>query len=240
VTPAAVSHQVKALEDDLRIRLFDRDKRRLAPTREALAGLDELRRGFDLIAEGVRRIRESHTGPMLRVTSEPTFAGTWLVPRLARFRAESPDLDVLIDASDHLVDFDRDAIDVGIRWGGGRYPGLVAHRLFDEDVFPVCHHSLLNSDHPLRRPDDLRHHTLIHLDWPLGQGSWPDWSMWLEKAGVTGIDPERGLHFTAHSNALQVTLDAQGVVLGTPSLVSEHLKSGALVRPFDLRLPTDT
>ena len=241
VTPAAVSHQVKAIEDDLGIRLFDRENRRLTPTPEARAGLPELRRGFDLIAEGVRRIRASQANPMLRVTSEPTFAGSWLVPRLARFRQACLDLDVMIDASNRLVDFERDAIDIGVRWGGGRYPGLVSEQLFgDEAVFAVCHPKLLGGDHPLKEPADLAHHTLIHLDWPPGQGDWPDWSAWFAKAGLTGIDANRGLHFTAHSNAVRAALDQQGVVLATQSLVSADIASGALVRPFALSLPTTT
>jgi LysR family glycine cleavage system transcriptional activator len=241
VTPAAVSHQVKAVEEDLGIKLFDRENRRLTPTQEARAGLTELRRGFELITEGVRRIRDSQANPMLRVTSEPTFAGSWLVPRLAKFRQDCPDLDVMIDASDRLVNFEREAIDIGIRWGGGIYTGLASEQLFeDEEVFPVCHPKLLTGKHPLRKPKDLKHHTLVHLDWPQGQGEWADWQDWLTKAGVTDIDANRGLHFTVHSNAIRAALDQQGVVLATSSLVSEDLASGALVRPFDVNLPTST
>ncbi len=241
VTPAAVSYQVKAIEDDLGIRLFDRKNRRLTPTPEARAGLTELRRGFDLITEGVRRIRASQANPMLRVTSEPTFAGSWLVPRLAKFRQDCPDLDVMIDASDRLVDFEREAIDIGIRWGGGRYPGLASEQLFeDEEVFPVCHPKLLSGEHPLKEPADLRHHTLVHLDWPQTQGEWPDWPMWLAKVGARDVDVNRGLRFTVHSNAIRAALDQQGVVLATHTLVGADLESGALVRPFDVTLPTST
>lgn len=150
VTPAAVSHQVKAVEEDLGIKLFDRENRRLSPTQEARAGLTELRRGFELFTEGVRRIRDSQANPMLRVTSEPTLAGSWLVPRLAKFRKDCPDLDVMIDASDRLINFEREAIDIGIRWGGGNYAGLASEQLFeDEEVFPVCHPKLLTGKHPL-------------------------------------------------------------------------------------------
>ncbi len=241
VTPAAVSHQIKVLEDDLGIRLFDRENRRLSLTTEARAGLDELRRGFDLVTDGVRRIRESRASPLLRVTSETTFAGSWLVPRLADFRAECPDLDVLIDASDRLADFERGGVDIGIRWGGGNYPGLVADKLFGEEaVFPVCHPSLLEGKHGLREPGDLVHHTLIHLDWPAEQGAWPNWRMWLDAAGVDNVDATRGLRFTAHSHAIRATMDCQGVVMATLSLVGDDLRSGALARPFDLSLAADT
>ena len=239
VTPAAVSHQVKTLERELGLRLFLRQGRRLAATAEARAGLAELRRGFDLVAEGVRRIRESRARPILRVTSEPTFAGSWLVPALVRFRARCPDLDVLIDASDRLVDFEREAIDIGIRWGGGRYPGLAAWQLFgQEEVIAVCPPGLLTGERPLREPDDLRHHPLIHLDWPQEQGDWPDWPMWLARAGAGRVDGARGLRFTAHSHAIRAAMDVQGAVLATPSLVAADLRSGALVQPFDVTLPT--
>jgi len=200
-----------------------------------------LRRGFDFITEGVRRIRDSQADPMLRATSELTFAGSWLVPRLAKFRLDCPDLDVMIDTSDRLVYCERDAIDIGIRWGGGIYPELASEQLFeDEEVFPVCHPKLLTGEHPLRLPEDLSQHTLVHLDWPQGQGEWPDRPAWLNKAGVTGVDAKRGLHFTVHSNAIRAALDQQGVVLATSSLVSEDLASGALVSPFDVTLPTNT
>ena len=239
VTPAAISHQVKTLEDDLGLRLFDRTGRRLALTPEARAGLAELRRGFDLLGEGVRRIRASRSSPMQRITAEPAFAGMWLVPRLARFRAQCPELDVFIDASDRLADFDRDGVDVGIRWGAGQYPGLTAVRLFEEQVFPVCHPRLLEGGQGLKEPGDLAQQTLIHLDWPREKGDWPDWRRWLDAAGVGAFDSGRGLRFTAHSDCLRAAVDGQGVALTTDSLVVDGLRSGRLVRPFALALETD-
>ncbi|MCE2521267.1 MAG: transcriptional regulator GcvA [Alphaproteobacteria bacterium] len=240
VTPAAVSHQIRLLERDLGVTLLERKGRGVMPTPAALAGMAELRRGFDHVAEAVRRMRDTGTGPLLRVTSETTFAGNWLVPRLARFRKRCPHLDVLIDASDRLVDFDREDFDIGIRWGGGDYPGLAAERLFDEEVFAVCHHSLILGEHPIAEPRDLAHHTLIHLDWPTRKGYWPTWEEWLDAAGVKSVDTTRGLRFTVHSHALRAAVEAQGVVLTTPLLVDADLKSGLLVEPFDLRLPTGT
>ncbi len=240
VTPAAVSHQIRLLEKDLGVNLFERKGRVIVPTPAALAGMAELQRGFDHLAEGVRRMRENRTGPLLRVTSETTFAGNWLVPRLARFRSRYPDLDVLIDASDRLVDFDREGFDIGIRWGGGSYPGLATEKLFDEEVFPVCHHALLQGEHAIREPSDLRRHTLIHLDWPSEKGYWPTWREWLQAAGADAVDTRRGLRFTVLSHALRAAVEAQGVVLTTPLLVDSDLKSGLLVEPFGLRLPTGT
>ena len=241
VTPAAVSHQIRLLEKDLGVTLLERSGRGVRPTAAALAGLAELRQGFDHVTQAVHCMRATRNGPLLRITSETTFASNWLVPRLARFRERCPHLDVLIDASDRLVDFDREDFDIGIRWGGGDYPGLVAEKLFDdEEAFAVCHHSLLHGPHPVRQASDLAHHTLIHLDWPTGKGYWPTWEEWFEAAGVTRVDTTRGLRFTVHSHALQAAVAAQGVVLTTPLLVEADLRSGLLVKPFSLRLPTGT
>ena len=200
--------------------------------------MGELRRGFDLITEGVRHIRDSRRHAMLRITVETTFAATWLVPRLADFRHTHEDLDVLLDASDGLADFERDDVDIGIRWGGGKYPGLEAIPLFEDRVFPVCHPSLIDGTPGLHEPADLAHHTLLHLDWPKGLGDWPDWATWLAAAGATEVDAERGLHFNFHSMALRVAVEGDGVALATDSLVVDDLRSGRLVRPFDLSLDT--
>lgn len=239
VTPAAISHQVKALEDDLGMRLFERDGRRLALTPEARAGLAELRRGFDLVAEGVRRIRDSRSVPMLRISAEPSFAGMWLVPRLGRFRERHPELDVLIDASDRLADFERDRVDVALRWGGGRYAGLVSERLFEETVFPICHPRLLEGPHALTTPADLAHHTLIHLDWEQEKGRWPHWRDWLDAAGAPEVDASRGLRFTAHGDCVRAAAEGSGVTLTTDAAVIDDLRLGRLVRPFALGLETD-
>jgi LysR family glycine cleavage system transcriptional activator len=239
VTPAAISHQIKVLEDDLGIKLFDRRNRRLALTREARAGLGELRRGFDLVSEGVRHIRASRRRAMLRITVETTFAATWLVPRLAGFRHDHEDLDVLLDASDGLADFERDDVDIGIRWGGGSYRGLEAIALFEDRVFPVCHPSLIDGQPGLHEPADLARHTLLHLDWPKERGDWPDWAVWLDAAGVGDVDAERGLHFNVHSMALRAAVEGHGVALATDSLVMDDLKSGRLVKPFALSLDSD-
>ena len=176
---------------------------------------------------------------MLRITVEATFAATWLVPRLADFRHNHENLDVLLDASDGLRDFERDDVDVGIRWGSGNYRGLEAVALFDDSVFPVCHPSLIDGEPGLHEPADLAGQTLLHLDWPKERGEWPDWAAWLQAAGVSDVDAERGLHFNVHSMALRAAVEGHGVALATDSLVVDDLKSGRLVKPFDLSLDTD-
>jgi LysR family glycine cleavage system transcriptional activator len=146
---------------------------------------------------------------------------------------------VRLDATERLADFAREEVDVAIHFGSGAYPGLRADRLFEEEVFPVCSPRLLEREHPLRHPADLRHHTPIHADWRAegdGWAGWPDWSMWLLAAGVEGIDPARSIRFRETALVIQAAVEGQGVALGNTSLVGDDLAAGRLVRPFDLSL----
>lgn len=241
VTPAAVSHQMRELEDQLGVKLFWRSSRvvRLTPAgeilRAAVAG------ALEVIERAVTRLRTVDGRPRLMVTVSPSFAAKWLVPRLDRFLRLCPGADVRIDVSQRLIDFAREDVDVGIRFGKGDYPGLRADRLFEETVFPVCSPKLLKGVHPLRYPRDLRHHTLIHIEWDAQWQTWPNWKMWLLAAGVDNVDAERGLHFSQTALALQAAVDGQGVALGDASLVSDDLAARRLVRPFELTLkgPSD-
>ncbi len=238
VTPAAVSLQVKALEADLGAKLVRRDGRGLALTTAGRAGLADLGEGFDRLARAARAMRPDRDRHMLTVSVEPSFAATWLVRRLDRFKRDHPGVDVRIDASMDRADFARDSVDLGIRYGTGDYPGLNVVRLFDDEVFPVCAPALMDGIHPLGEPGDLRWHTLLHLDWPPHMGEWPDWSSWLRAAGVDDIDAGRGPHFTDESMALQAAVQGQGVALGNTALVADDLAAGRLVWPFALCLPT--
>jgi LysR family transcriptional regulator, glycine cleavage system transcriptional activator len=236
VTPAAVSNQIRTLEEQLGVRLFWRTSRTVRLTRAGETLLAAAGEALDLIGQAAERIAGTGGPRMLTVTSTTSFAVKWLVPRLDRFRARHPDIDVRIDVSDRLTDFARDEAQVGIRFGSGVYPGLRADLLSEEFVFPVCSPRLLEGAHPLRRPDDLRHHTLLHVPWQMQGESWPDWRMWLLAAGVEGIDATRGIYFNETSIAIQAAIDGQGVALGDTSLVAHDLERGRLVRPFDLSL----
>ncbi len=238
VTPAAVSLQIKALEADLGAKLVRRAGRGLALTAAGRAGLADLGAGFDRLARAARAMRPGRGRQMLTVSVEPSFAATWLVKRLDAFKRAWPAIDVRIDASMDCADFARDGVDMAIRYGRGKYPGLHVVRLFDDEVFPVCAPGLMGGAHPLGEPGDLRWHTLLHLDWPPNLGEWPDWSTWLRAAGVDDIDADRGLHFTDESMALQAAAQGQGVALGNTALVADDLADGRLVWPFELCLPT--
>jgi LysR family glycine cleavage system transcriptional activator len=234
VTPAAISHQVRTLEDYLGVRLFHRTGRTILLTDEGRELLPDLREGFDRLEAGMARmLRKRGDGGILTVSITPSFAAKWFIPRLDRFRAAHPDIDVRIDTSPKLADFKSDGVDVGLRYGLGGYEPLHCVRLFGEEVSPVCSPALLER-RPLRTPDDLAGHTLLHDESDAGDPLFPTWRDWLEAAGVRGVDPERGLRFGLSIMAMQAALDGQGVLLGRSVLFDCDLREGRLVRPFEL------
>ncbi len=240
VTPAAVSHQIKALEADLGVALLRRVKGEFVLSEAAQTALPTLRAGFDQIAEAARRLRSDQAGRFLTISVGPTFAATWLVRRLGRFKGAFPEIDVRLDTTDQLAQFARDGVDVGIRFGRGEYPGLQAIRLFDEEIYPVCSPELVKRGPPLARPSDLAAHILLHVEWvPNKGGETLDWEMWLRAAGAQGVDHTRGPRFSHSSMALQAAAEGQGVALGSRSLASDELEAGRLVCPFDIALPVN-
>ncbi len=239
VTPAAVSHQIKGLEARLGVPLFRRLNRRLLLTDAAQLCLPGLRDGFERIAQALAKVSTPEASNVLRVTSAPTFAARWLVPHLESFRAHHPEVEIRIDATERIVDFALEPIDIGIRYGSGKYPGLHAELLMDADEFPVCSPKLLEGPHPLRRPEDLRYHTLIHGEAATDTNVLPSWRMWLLAASVRDLDPTRGLHLQPETIAIEAAINGQGVVLSAEVLVSEELRRGRLVKPFDVELELD-
>jgi LysR family glycine cleavage system transcriptional activator len=153
------------------------------------------------------------------------------MPRLFRFRQAHGEIDVRVATSERLADFVSDGIDIAIRCGGGRYPGLSSELLMEEDHFPVCSPKLLQGRHPLRRPADLARHTLLHDVFTV------DWAMWLQRARIDDVDPHRGPTFLSSDHAIQAAVRGEGVVLGRSALVADELAAGRLVRPFALSLP---
>lgn len=235
VTPAAISHQVKALEDYLGVQLFRRLNKALLLTDAGQASLPGLVEGFDRLAEAIKRSRERDEHRALAVTVPPSFGARWLLPRLDRFRATHPGVDIRIDATDRLADFTREDVDIGIRYGAGDYGGLYVERLLSEEIFPVCSPRLLEGPQPLRTPSDLRAHTLLHLDWTTR--AQPDWPMWLLAAGVSDMDSSRGPRFTMAGMAIQAAVEGHGVALAGSVLVADDLAAGRLIKPFDLSFP---
>jgi len=234
VTPAAISHQIKALEEQLGVPLFRRLTRALRLTQAGQSALPPMRDGFDKLADAVDLLRAHEESGAITVSLDPSFAAKWLVPRLDRLRAAHPDLDVRLDATDKLVNFQRDNVDLAIRYGGGNYPGLEAERLLSEEIFPVCSPNLREGPAPLAQPGDLRHHTLIHLEWDSENVTAPNWRMWLLAAGIHDIDFTRGPVFSMTTLALQAAIEGLGVALASSFLVADDLAAGRLVVPFDL------
>ena len=237
VTPGAVSVQIRTIEEQLQVRLFHRTSRSVRLTASGETLLQAARAALDVLAQAVERTRPGGGRHVLTISVGMSFAAKWLVPRLDRFRRLHPEVDVRLDVTEQLADFARDEVDVGIRFGSGSYAGLRADSLFAEEMFPVCSPRLLAGEHPLRLPADLRHHVLIHADWREegdGWAGWPDWSTWLLAAGVTGIDPTRGIRFKQTALVIQAAIEGQGVALGNTSLVDNDLAAGRLVRPFEL------
>ncbi len=239
VTPAAVSHQIKALEEFFGAPLFRRLTRALLLTDAGQSAWPLLRDGFDLLAEASARLSTPADNTVLTVSAAPSIAAKWLVTRLDRFRTAQPDIDVRLDATDRLTDFDRDGVDIAIRYGGGVYPGLHSTRLFETIVFPVCSPAMVAGPRPLASPGDLAGHTLLHIDSGSGDDSWPDWRMWLTAASATGIDSDRGPRFNDVAMAVQTAIDGHGVALANDILVADDLAAGRLVRPFEESVSTD-
>lgn len=239
VTPAAISHQVKSIEDWLGVRLFKRLNRAVRLTEAGQACLPLLREGFDRLAEAMARARAPRGGGAVTVSVAPSFGAKWLVPRLDRFRERHPDIDLRISASMQLVDFARDDVQAALRYGTGRYPGLHVEFLMRTEVFPVCSPKLLKGPTALRAPADLARHTLLHDETGLSDPSTPDWPMWLRAAGVTGVDAARGLRFSFASMALDAALAGRGVALAQSVLVADDIAAGRLVKPFALSFPVD-
>lgn len=237
VTPAAVSHQVIALEKYLGARLFRRHPRGLLLTEVGQRALPGVSTGFDHFAAAVSGLRELDSEQPLRLSVTPSLASRWLVPRLEDFRTRYPGIEVRIDAGEELADMRRDDIDVGLRFGRGNYPGMHVECIGTQRVFPVCSPWLAQGEHPLREPADLRHHTLIHVDWTRGDMTAPNWRDWLKTAGVASrVNHRAGPRFTHHSMSLQAALAGHGVALGSTLLVIDDLAAGRLVTPFDLAL----
>ena len=232
VTQAAVSHQVKTLEDRLGMTLFKRMNRSLLLTDEGQLLAPAVGEALGIITATVDKLhRHDQTGALTLATMD-SFASIWLVPRLGRFRKLHPDIDVRILTSDTLVDMVRDNIDVAIRFGHGNWPGLHVEHLMNECVFPVCSPDIITDETPLSEPADLKHHTLLHDDMQVG------WPQWCDEMGLGEIKSSRGPSFQHSNLVVQAALQGDGVAMARSILVSDDIKAGRLIRPFELSLPS--
>jgi len=237
VTPGAVSQQIKQLEDHLGCALFRRTNRQLLLTDEGQACLPGLVEAFERMHEALKEIARVGQDGRLTVSVAPSLASKWLVPRLDRFTALHPEIDVLVSASMTLTDFEAEDIDCAIRYGAGRYPGLVVEKLMAESVLPVCSPSLLKDKKQLKTPADLQHFTLLHDDSPDQDPSCPDWRMWLRAAGTEHVGARRGLHFNQSSLVVEAAISGRGVALAKARLADDDIRGGRLVTLFNVKQP---
>ena len=238
VTKPAVAQQVRALEQDLGARLVERNGRGLKLTEAGAAGAGALTEGFALLAKAARAMREGDGRRFLVINSTPSFAATWLVGRIGKFKARHRETDVLIDADPIDEALETGAADALIRWGAGEFPGLAATLLFKEDVFPVCAPELVAGDDPLRSPEDLARHTLLHLDWNPAHASWPTWADWLKAAGGQNVEATHGVFFNNMAMTLRAAAQGQGVALTSFAIAADELAAGRLVQPFKTSVST--
>ncbi|EMN5127515.1 transcriptional regulator GcvA [Paraburkholderia sp. LEh10] len=235
VTPAAVGQLVRALEEWLGTPLFHRGasgRLRLVPTEAAERALPDIRAGFDRLTVGLERLKEGSTSGVLTVAVSPAFAAKWLLPRIESFQNAWPDTDVRLDTNLKPVDFVTQQIDIGVRYGTGNWPGLVADKLMDEDVYPVCSPGLLRGRLRLQKPSDLARETLIHDLSMDSRTGFPAWDTWLRKAGVADAATGRGMQINNSAAVLQAAIDGHGVALARSVMARDDLATGRLVRLF--------
>lgn len=228
VTPTAISHQIKRLEEDLGIELFRRLTRKLQLTEAGRALLPEVAGAFDKLANAVERVKASGDSGMLTISALITLAYRWLAPRLPKFQAHHPHIDVRLEASQRLVEFARDEVDVGIRHGNGHWTGLTAIKLFDDRFTPLISPKLLANGPPLKTPADLAGYRLLR-DSPHFE-----WEDWFTAAGATAPPEARGHRFDSSQLAVQAAEGGLGVALVHPDFFAEELESGRLVQPFPI------
>jgi LysR family glycine cleavage system transcriptional activator len=237
VTPGAISQQIRLLEEFLELKLFRRLNRAIALTDDGQLFLPMIASGFEQLHEAVDLLRQRRSQGPLTITSAPSFVSKWLIPRLAGFKALHPDIDVRIDTSDRLVDFSREDIDVGIRFGNGVYPELVSIFLFSFELVPVCSPALLRDGMQLKKVSDLKNFTLLHSNHDELDPGWPDWAMWLKVVEAEDVDSSQGIFFNQSDQLFQAALDGLGVALLANVMADPEVAAGRLVQPFSARLP---
>jgi LysR family glycine cleavage system transcriptional activator len=229
VTPTAISHQIRQLEERLGVALFERQTRKVILTTQGRTLYPPLNQSFDTIAETLATLKRPPLRKLATLSATVAFTAKLLVPRAGSFRTRHPGWDLRLHASDDVVDLHAGEADAGVRYGRGRYPGLVTLPLLTDSFAPVCSPHL-----PVRKPEDLVAATLIHFEWSaatakLGMATWARWN---ERARISRLEAESGITFNDESSAIQATIAGQGVALLSLTLVAAELASGALIQPF--------
>jgi LysR family glycine cleavage system transcriptional activator len=235
VTPTAISHRIRRLEEELNCELFHRRPRAVSLSPAGAVLLPDVREAFQRLQRAAAKLHEAEGRGVLTVSTVASFAVKWLVPRLGDFQRAHPDIDVRLSTNLGLSNFREDGVDLAVRYGLGYWPGLRADLLLHEESFPVAAPSLLAGGRPLNDPADLRRHTLLHVSiYP------DDWHRWLSMAGYADVEPAGNLTFDESATAMQAAIDGLGVGLGRHAFTDRDLAAGRLVDPFGMPLPQET
>ena len=239
VTAAAVSHQIRSLEDHLGVELFRRSGRSLALTKAGRGLVPDIQHAFARIQSATKDVRDADAVGSLTIAVPPSFAAKWLIPRLPRLRDRCPEIEVEIAVSSGLADFGREDVDLAIRYGRGDYAGLHTERLLSAAYYPVCSLRVATGPPALQHPSDLRHAVLLHDEVPSALPEAPRWEAWLRAAGVSGVDTSRGLRLNNSFLTIEMAILNAGVALAIDVLAAGDIADGRLVRPFDIALRVD-
>ncbi len=234
VTQAAISHQIKALEERLGTRLFERHNRFLSLTREGKIYLQQVQDVLEKLERASRTMAQRHHHGAITISVLPSLATKWLAKRLWKFQQKHPDIDIRLSAYDWPVDFKTEEVDIAIRYGKGQWPGLFSECLLKEDVFPVCSPQWLAKTPTGDKKSLLTHGALLHDDY-----SSEDWDMWLKAAGCEHVNTQRGTRFSHTMMMLEAAENGQGMALGRTPLVIDDIRRGLLVAPFSTRIASD-
>lgn len=233
VTPSAVSHQVKTLENFLGVELFHRSNRKVTLTPQGEQYLASVKHAFDEIEMATQRLSVTQGASVVQISVAPNFLIRWLMPRMSRFRALFPDVELQINASMGLLDFNRTSTDMAVYYGNGEWDDIEVEFLRKVMLVPVCGPGLLQTGPPLEKPADLANHTLIYVS----KRTW-EWDNWLKKAGVEFITPKGSMQLSSSQLTTAAAQENLGVALTDQTLISREIESGKLVVPFDIPLDT--
>lgn len=233
VTASAISHQIKTLEEYLGVSLFSREKRKVELTPAGEQYLTSVRHALDEVEMATQRLTASHETNIVRISVAPNFLTRWLMPRMAQFQARYPDIELQINASMGLIDFNRSSTDMAVYYGNGEWEDIEVHFLRKVMLVPVCSPLLMDGKRPLEKPEDLQHHTLIAVS----KRQW-EWDSWLRQAGAAFITPKGHLQLSSGQLATAAAQEGLGVALADSTLTSREIASGRLVVPFDIPLDT--
>jgi LysR family transcriptional regulator, glycine cleavage system transcriptional activator len=237
LTPAAVSYQVKEIEEQLGFILFERTSRKMKLTPAGTVMLRTVTEVLQNLQRAITQARKTTRNAChLRISLGPRFITNWLLPKLPEFKKENPDLELDFDITDEVRDFDIHDVDIAIRFGTGKYPQTLSDRLFGTVVVPVCSPELLKTGSKLKVPRDLIHHTLCYVDCTIEGEVWPNWSMWMKEAGIDNFNDSQTVAFSDSSHVVQAVLEGGAVGLAEPIMIANELAQGRLIRLFNISL----